>query len=88
MWAAPEQLAGATVSTATDMFAFGIILWEICTNEQMISRLKRPIEVPQEAPPEVVDLIEKCHSYRLADRPTAGEAYDVLAATSSFKRRR
>ncbi len=36
-YAAPEQLTGKPVSARTDVFATGIVLWELLTNEQLFT---------------------------------------------------
>ena len=58
-----------------------MILYEIVTGEAPRNRQLREIRCPEECPPEVKDIIERC---RLRDpqlRPTAKEVYDVLNAT-------
>jgi serine/threonine protein kinase len=31
-WCAPEQLLGNPCTPATDIFAMGVIMWELCTH--------------------------------------------------------
>lgn len=82
LWAAPEQLLGQRISTASDIFSFGTILWEICANQRIVSRVLRPLEVPREAPQEIVTLIDRCHSVTPHERPTAAQIYDILATVT------
>ena len=42
-WASPEQLNGQSCSSATDIWSLGVILWEICTGEQPLRRVTRPL---------------------------------------------
>jgi len=50
-WCAPEQLEGDPCTPATDIFAFGSILWELLTGDAPNrSRRFRTILVPEKAP--------------------------------------
>ena len=71
------------MGTAADMWSFGTLLWELCAQEPISSRQLRPLRVPQEAPKAVEDLINRCHTQDPALRPTATQAYDILASLSS-----
>ena len=42
-WASPEHLHGQSCSPATDIWSLGVILWEICTGEQPLRRVTRPL---------------------------------------------
>ena len=83
MWAAPEQLTGEPCTLGTDIWAFGVVLWELATGEQPVNRLLRAISVPGEAPQTIVDLIDRCHTVDQNERPSAIEAHDVIASSSS-----
>lgn len=60
------------VTTAADIFSFGVLLWEVCTLEQPINRYFRDIE-EHEAPPAVRQLFSDCVHEIPSQRPTARE---------------
>lgn len=37
-WASPEQLLSGKCTAASDMFSFGVVLWEICTGAAHATR--------------------------------------------------
>lgn len=81
-WAAPEVLLGThPVTSATDVYSFGTVLWEICTGEVPHRPLRRintlPGE-PDEAPPEVGNLIYRCLATVPYERPKMQEVYQKL----------
>lgn len=78
LWAAPEQLNGGVCSTASDVFSFGTVIWEICTHELPINRAMRPMRIPEEAPQPVADLVRMCHQLVKEKRPSAVEVHDLL----------
>ena len=43
MWAAPEQLQKKPCNESADMWAFGVILWEICSGEKPVNRAMRQL---------------------------------------------
>jgi len=72
-WAAPEVLLGKPTSESADVYSFGVLLWELSTGEAPPGRALREIEVPEEAPQEVADLISRCMDEEPTRRPTALE---------------
>lgn len=78
-WCAPEQILHEPCSSATDVYALGSVLWELCTGE-LPTRLRqfRPPKVPEEAPSEIAELFARCHSKDPQHRPTAAEAHAII----------
>ena len=72
-WAAPEVLLGRPVNEKTDIYSFGMVLWELSAREPPRGRCPRPLDVPDEAPAMIVDMIDKCMAEEPGDRPTAAE---------------
>ena len=70
----PEQkFSAASVTRATDLYALGIILYEICTGRKPEGRFKMPSVVNPRVPEEMNDIVSKC----LAENP--GERYSSAA---------
>ena len=63
------MLVGARCGRQSDIYSFGIVLWEVCTGETPLRGDMRPIRVPEEAPQEVVDLFRACTAAAAAERP-------------------
>ncbi|XP_063632988.1 tyrosine-protein kinase Abl isoform X1 [Cydia splendana] len=81
-WTAPEGLAYNTFSTKSDVWAFGILLWEIATYGMspypgvdladvyhMLEKGYR-MECPPGCPPAVYELMRRCWQWNAPDRPT------------------
>ncbi|XP_055631975.1 mucin-5AC isoform X2 [Toxorhynchites rutilus septentrionalis] len=92
-WMAPEALQYHIFSRETDVWAFGIVLWEIatlgCTPYPTLSGREvvrtvpngaRP-EVPQDCRPELYDLMQRTWRKDPRQRPTFSEARTCLART-------
>jgi tetratricopeptide (TPR) repeat protein len=89
---APEQFEGGKVSPATDVYALGLVLYEMVTGKRpfeastplgaAVKRAKRPMAASSLQPgvPSRVDrVIEKCLEYEPSDRyQTAGEVAKAL----------
>ncbi|XP_011636664.1 tyrosine-protein kinase Abl isoform X4 [Pogonomyrmex barbatus] len=89
-WTAPEGLAYNKFSTKSDVWAFGILLWEIATYGMspypgvdltdvyhMLEKGYR-MECPPGCPPKVYDLMRQCWQWSAADRPTFKEIHHSL----------
>lgn len=76
----PEQkLSSAKVTRATDIYALGVILYEICCGRRPEGRYPLPTEVDPQLPQPMDAIVTRC----LADHPddrfhTAGELKDAL----------
>jgi serine/threonine protein kinase len=103
MYCSPEQLLNpfdlsgtdtvARTSRRTDMYAFGILSWEIMTQKKPFADVKSeaelgtkvhqghrpPIEdLPSETPPGITEMIESCWSRDRMLRPIAIECHTIL----------
>ncbi|PRW58005.1 kinase [Chlorella sorokiniana] len=88
----PELLREGLLTSAADVWAFGVLLWSMYTGEQpfsgqhpvaiitQVSALPRcPLELPADAPAGFRELFERCTSYEREARPTFHEILDALA---------
>ncbi|XP_056638936.1 insulin receptor-like isoform X1 [Diorhabda sublineata] len=89
-WMAPESLADGVFTTDSDVWSYGIVLWEIATlgeqpyqglsNEQVLQfvisrgRLTRP----QECSDLLYDIMRSCWSWRPSDRPSFWDIVELL----------
>ncbi|KAK9801972.1 hypothetical protein WJX73_004080 [Symbiochloris irregularis] len=72
-WQAPETITGTGVTTAADIWSFGVIMWELMTGERPQRGRYRTPRVPEEGPQSAVDLMRACMEEDPELRPTAGE---------------
>lgn len=63
------------------MYSFGVVLWEIATQEVPRRGFLRRTRVPDECPQEIEDLITECVKDTPAARPTAKEACRIIKST-------
>ncbi|KAK9842988.1 hypothetical protein WJX74_005356 [Apatococcus lobatus] len=77
-WAAPEQLQRQPCSEASDVFSFGVIMWEIFTGQQPLNRIMRPVRVPEECPQQVADLMQACQQADASKWPTITQVFQKL----------
>ncbi len=91
---APEQCIGANVVAQTDIYAFGVLMYEALTGElPIIAQSRRelldlhqrqvPIPMRQRRPdldiPEALDqVVMKCLKKRIADRPKSAEELEAM----------
>ncbi|KAJ8666899.1 hypothetical protein QAD02_008561 [Eretmocerus hayati] len=89
-WTAPEGLAYNKFSTKSDVWAFGILLWELATYGMspypgvdltdvyhMLEKGYR-MECPPGCPPKVYELMRQCWQWSASDRPTFKEIHHSL----------
>ncbi|XP_070532461.1 tyrosine-protein kinase ABL1-like isoform X2 [Ptychodera flava] len=89
-WTAPESLAYNKFSIKSDVWAFGILLWEIATYgmspypgvelTQVYEMLENGyrMEKPDGCPDKVYKLMKKCWRWDPTERPSFEEAHDDL----------
>jgi len=76
----PEQAAGSSeITAASDIYAFGVILYELFTGVQPSAGLRRPSELDQRVPSELDEVILRCLNRDARARyASAGEIKDRL----------
>jgi eukaryotic-like serine/threonine-protein kinase len=67
----PEQAAGQVVTTASDMYSFGLVLQELFTGARADATL---LQRPEGIDRHLAELIQRLKSTSPAERPTAGDA--------------
>src|SRR5512134_1235434 len=93
---APEQCIGANVVAQTDLYAFGVLMYEALTGElpitaqsrrELLDLHQRQIPVPMRQRrsdldlPEALDLVVmKCLKKRINDRPKSAEELETMLA--------
>lgn len=63
------------------MFSFGVVLWEIATQETPRRGFLRKTDVPNECPQVIEDLITACLSAVPSMRPSSKEACKIIIST-------
>ena len=80
-YAAPEVLMNARCDERSDMYSFGVLLWELATLGRPERGAMRAVAVPAEAPASTAALIAACMSNDPDARPTAKAAHDAIVAS-------
>jgi len=81
-WMSPESLRDSVFSSASDVWAYGVVLWEMVTlaeqpyqglsNDEVLNFVKnrRTMEIPRNCPDLIATLMQDCWAYEAEDRPT------------------
>lgn len=89
-WTAPEGLAYNKFSTKSDVWAFGILLWEIATYgmspypgvdlTDVYHTLQKGyrMDCPPGCPPKIYELMKQCWQWHAHERPTFREIHHAL----------
>ncbi|XP_028729831.1 tyrosine-protein kinase Fer isoform X2 [Peromyscus leucopus] len=91
-WTAPEALNYGRYSSESDVWSFGILLWEtfslgVCpypgmTNQQAREQVERGyrMSAPQNCPEEISKIMMKCWDYKPENRPRFSDLHKELTA--------
>ena len=89
-WLAPETIEFRNFSIKSDVWAFGVTLWEIYTfGQNPYSTLQEQdvlnevsngltLEVPETCPESIKNLMKSCWQYEATKRCTFQEIFDIL----------
>ena len=95
-WMSPEAILRRKFSEKSDVFAFGVLLWELWSYAelpfsffsdaqvgQMVTGGER-LAMPRGCPQAAYDLMQRCWAQMPASRPTFAELYDDLLALNGI----
>jgi hypothetical protein len=100
-WCAPELFTGGDKTTFSDMYAFGVFMWELMTckvpfdkvspdliDAQVTRGVRPPIPspLPEGFPPAFVDIIMRCLHHDPHQRPSAQQVHQRLLLIDSTAR--
>eukprot|EP01118_Nematostelium_gracile_P007130 TRINITY_DN2304_c0_g1_i1.p1 TRINITY_DN2304_c0_g1~~TRINITY_DN2304_c0_g1_i1.p1 ORF type:complete len:531 (-),score=133.00 TRINITY_DN2304_c0_g1_i1:70-1662(-) len=90
-WMAPESLRDQIYSYKSDVFSFGVIMWEMVARKLPWGEMDqvkvilavldgKTLEIPEKTPSELATLMKSCWRTNPEDRPTAQGLFDKLNA--------
>ena len=96
-WMAPESIVDGLSTAQSDVWAFGVLLWEITTMGQtpFQSRTNHEVlafvpsgghlEVPAQCPDRLRGLMLRCWAYNPEERPTFAECREIIGELLVYK---
>lgn len=90
-WLAPESLADGLFTPASDIWSYGVLLYEIVTfgsfpyqgisNSQVLDYVKMggSLKIPRGVKPQLENLMMACWSFEHKDRPTASDISEIIS---------
>lgn len=95
-WYAPESFNYGTFSHASDVWSFGVTLWEMFSYGaqpfgdrkgtdviQAIEKGER-LQQPERCPEHIYKIIERCWAYQANERPTFDELLDIFRTDTEY----
>ncbi|KAL3150425.1 hypothetical protein ABBQ32_000261 [Trebouxia sp. C0010 RCD-2024] len=64
-----------------DIFSYGVLLWELITQEKPLRGNLRDLQIPQECPQVISDIVTACTRQLASDRPTAQQIIRVMESS-------
>eukprot|EP00163_Fabomonas_tropica_P026381 TRINITY_DN4820_c0_g1_i1.p1 TRINITY_DN4820_c0_g1~~TRINITY_DN4820_c0_g1_i1.p1 ORF type:complete len:251 (+),score=16.91 TRINITY_DN4820_c0_g1_i1:33-755(+) len=89
-WMSPERLKGERYGPPADVYSFGIVLWELVTNDQPFSSYGDPFQllmavtqgarpaIPDSVPPFITEIMTACWAPAANQRPTFKQLVERL----------
>ncbi|KAK3923159.1 Insulin-like receptor [Frankliniella fusca] len=89
-WMAPESLKDGVFTSASDVWSYGVVLWEMATlasqpyqglsNEEVLRYVKEGgvMEAPENCPTQLYELMRQCWQFRPTNRPSFFHLVDML----------
>ncbi|GJT19301.1 PAS domain-containing protein tyrosine kinase family protein [Tanacetum coccineum] len=89
-WMAPEVLRDEKANEKSDVYSYGVVLWEITTEKipwdglkklqimKAVGYMNQRLDIPKDVDPQWASLIERCLCSEPMSRPTFGEIVDEL----------
>ncbi len=74
-YASPEQQAGGTITTASDIYSLGVMLRELLTGEREAGRKRNPLIAPLTLDADMAGIIAKATSVMAEDRYTGASEF-------------
>lgn len=97
-WMAPEILKGGNYEYSSDIYSFGMILWEILKNEipyyglnpyqiyNLVVQDKKIVDIPTEGHVVLIDIIKKCLEFNPTDRPLLKDIVNTLGKVKNYNK--
>jgi len=89
-WFPPEALKGQIFSSKTDVWSFGVVIWEVITRQDPfsdktpadvisgVSNTGLTLEAPKDCPQDLANLMQLCFRQTPSERPTFMEILAIL----------
>ena len=96
-WMAPESLDNREFSPASDVWSYGVLLWEIChpykkpyaelTNDQIASEISTGyrLSIPSSYPDSVANIMKACWQKKPENRPSFALIISALLPSMTFQ---